>query len=270
MKEQIKLAYENTKTALMNCIFGLLVFSFPTIAMIWGFNFYEWLSIRIAVSVAMLMLPIVVAYLYPTNHGFKVYALWIGLIYALLILVLIGDLLDIQLISFSAMFGLMSLPPIWIIKYVIKSSWSVLASLFFAMGLAIIYFTGSTIQHDGPFELVFYPLPALLFIGTVWAFLTSRSIELAQLKKDYRLAGPGWQSLAMLMLALPIFLVSYAVPIMVQLHELWQTISLAIFGVLFSALVSDPLRRFLVEWNGLTPEQPGCEDQPQDEYPHQD
>ena len=51
----------------------------------------------------------------------------------------------------------------------------------------------------------------------------------------------------------PVILVAVVVPGMLELSPIWSAVSLTIVGVLLSAVVSDPLRRFLVEWGKLAP-----------------
>ena len=57
----------------------------------------------------------------------------------------------------------------------------------------------------------------------------------------------------MITLFLPVVLVAVAVPGMLQIGETLSAVSLTIVGVLLSAVVSEPLRRFLVEWGDLQP-----------------
>ena len=61
------------------------------------------------------------------------------------------------------------------------------------------------------------------------------------------------QALAMAFLFLPVIVVAVAVPGMLDLNTAWSAVSLTIVGVLLSAVVSEPLRRFLVRWGKLEP-----------------
>ena len=62
------------------------------------------------------------------------------------------------------------------------------------------------------------------------------------------------QALAMAILFLPVIVVAVAVPGMLDLSPAWSAVSLTIVGVLLSSVVSDPLRRFLLEWGDLVPD----------------
>ncbi len=77
------------------------------------------------------------------------------------------------------------------------------------------------------------------------------------------MSGPGMQALAMAILFLPVIVVAIAVPGMLDLSPAWSAVSLTIAGVLLSAVVSEPLRRFLLEWGKLAPSQDECPEQRQ-------
>ena len=62
------------------------------------------------------------------------------------------------------------------------------------------------------------------------------------------------QALAMAILFLPVIVVAVAVPGMLDLSPAWSAVSLTIVGVLLSSVVSEPLRRFLLEWGDLAPD----------------
>ena len=55
----------------------------------------------------------------------------------------------------------------------------------------------------------------------------------------------------MIALFLPVSLVAVGVPAMLQFAPLWSAVSLTILGVLLSSVISEPLRRVLVESAGL-------------------
>ena len=61
----------------------------------------------------------------------------------------------------------------------------------------------------------------------------------------------------------PVILVAVFVPWMLELSPIWSAVSLTIVGVLLSAVVSDPLRRFLLEWGTLSPSSTECPEQRQ-------
>ena len=62
------------------------------------------------------------------------------------------------------------------------------------------------------------------------------------------------RALAMAVLFLPVILVAMVVPGMLGLSSTWSAVSLTLVGVLLSAVIAEPLRRFLLEWGNLMPD----------------
>ena len=58
----------------------------------------------------------------------------------------------------------------------------------------------------------------------------------------------------MTILFFPVILVAMAIPGMLGLSATWSAVSLTLVGVLLSTVISEPLRRFLLEWGNLMPD----------------
>ena len=100
---------------------------------------------------------------------------------------------------------------------------------------------------------MFLPLAMVAFGGLAWAPLAALVLNTAKRRKHHRVSGPATQVAAMITLFLPVVLVAVAIPGTLQFGQTWSAVSLTIVGVLLSAVVSEPLRRFLVEWGDLRP-----------------
>ncbi len=59
-------------------------------------------------------------------------------------------------------------------------------------------------------------------------------------------------------LFLPVALTTIAVPTMLGLDDIWLTVSLTLVGILLSAVISEPLRRFILAWGDLAPVKTTC------------
>ena len=57
----------------------------------------------------------------------------------------------------------------------------------------------------------------------------------------------------MTMLFFPVTLVAVALPPDLGLSAMWSNVSLALIGIFLSGVISEPLRRFLIEWGKLAP-----------------
>ena len=128
-----------------------------------------------------------------------------------------------------------------------------LTGLVLAFTVFMIYWVAALVEFGAPWELVLLPLAMVTFGGLAWAPLAALVLNTAKRRKHHRVSGPATQAAAMITLFLPVVLVAVAVPGMLQVGETLSAVSLTIVGVLLSAVVSEPLRRFLVEWGDLQP-----------------
>ena len=143
------------------------------------------------------------------------------------------------------------LPWCWFIWLLLRRSWWLPMGLVSALAAFMIYWVAALVKFGEPWELLLLPLLMVAFGGLAWAPLAALVLNTAQRRKHRRVSGPATQAAAMIALFLPVILVAVAVPGMLQLGESWSAVSLTIVGVLLSAVVSEPLRRFLVESGGL-------------------
>ena len=148
---------------------------------------------------------------------------------------------------------LLMLPYTWVVWLLMRRSWLLLTALMLALVLMMIYWTAAWAGDDSWLDLLLLPLPVVIVGGIIWAPIASQILDTARQRKNCRLSGPGMQALAMAILFLPVIVVAVSVPGMLDLSPAWSAVSLTIVGVLLSAVVADPLRRFLLEWGDLTP-----------------
>ena len=123
-----------------------------------------------------------------------------------------------------------------------------LTGLLLALAVFMIYWIAALIQAQSSPELLLFPLLAVTIVGLIWTPFARRILNTAEQLKERPIGGPGMQALAMTILFLPVILFAFFVPGMLGLSQIWSAVSLTIVGVLLSAVISDPLRRFLLEW----------------------
>lgn len=134
-----------------------------------------------------------------------------------------------------------------------RHSWLLLTGLMLALVLMMIYWTAALAGDECWFDLLLLPIPVVILGGVIWAPVARQIWDTAARRKDHSLSGPGMQALAMAILFLPVIVVAVAVPGMLGLSPAWAAVSLTIAGVLLGAVVSEPLRCFLLEWGELVP-----------------
>ena len=118
--------------------------------------------------------------------------------------------------------------------------------------LAFASFRGSPPDLAGPT----FPRAGDLIVAELCSWGCDKAMEVLKHERlmdeqNRRVGGHGMRALAMAILFFPVILVAMAVPGMLGLSSTWSAVSLTLVGVLLSAVISEPLRLFLLEWGKL-------------------
>ena len=225
----------------------------------WYFGLVDgWLA-RITLSI---MIALVLALEFssgPTPWRDQKNILWIAAGLVLALLLMAGDKFNINAIGTNAAFALISLPLALLVWLLTGRQWLLSAAFSFALVVMLIYWLAALARTDDSLLTLLLlalllPLPTVLLFGVAWAPVARWALEAARRRSHRRIGGPGFQALAMTILFLPVALVAIVVPPMLEFSDIWSAVSLTLVGVLLSAVVSDPLRRFLMEWANLSPD----------------
>ena len=232
-------------------LIGLCV---PILALTWYFDVIDDLLGRVLITILAAVLP-VLGLTPPRYLRYRWDIFGPGLLVWLMLLMLVGDKFDWPVLKFNAFILLIVgayFPIVWLLM---GPRW-LLLSCALLLGLVVMlgYWVKAMANADAPFELLLLPAPAFLIAGIAWAPVARFTLNWAQRRKNRPMAGPGTQTLAMISLFLPTILVAVSVPEMLDLSGIWSAASLTIVGVLLSAVISQPLHRFLVEWTKLKPD----------------
>ena len=146
------------------------------------------------------------------------------------------------------------IPYAWVVWKLMGRKWLLLAGLMLALAVMMIFWTAALIRYEDSLDLLLLPLPVVLLGGIVWTPVARWILEIAGRWKYRRVGGPGMQALAMASLFLPAILVAVYMPLALGLGSAWLAVSLTLVGVLLSAVIAEPLRRFLLEWGNLMPD----------------
>lgn len=227
----------------------------PVFAFVWYSGLVDDVYARIWISTLVTIIPVATLLSKP-KHGLRIWrwqgeelgsALFLWLAMSLAIVTKFGIVgLGIQL---SVIIGI--LPWCWFIWLLLHRNWWLLTGLVLSFALFMLYWVAALAKFGDPWEFLLLPLIMVAFGGLAWAPVASLVLNMAQRRKHRRVSGPATQAAAMITLFLPVILVAVAVPRTLQLGDTWSAVSLTVVGVLLSAVVSEPLRRFLVESGGL-------------------
>ena len=173
--------------------------------------------------------------------------MWTGCIMAA------GDKFDSQLLTAHSVLVFVSLVWFTFAWGLMRGSMLLLMALLLAIVIMMALWAVALNQYEGPQEFLLLPLPVGAFVGTIWVPFARWALALAGRQKDRNIYGPGSQTFAMLTLLFPAVFVAIALPIGLQLDENWVAVSLVLVGVVLSAVVGEPFRRFLIGWAGIRP-----------------
>ena len=231
-----------------------LAYCGPVYFLTWYSGLVDDLSARILISVLAAILPVAEFLSQPRHWKTRSELLWFGLFILPVSLFATGHKFNLSALSANTAMVVAVLPWCWLVWLLMGRSFLLLTGLTLALAVMMIYWVAALSETGGPPEILLLPLPVVLFGGVFWAPAASLTLYFARQWKDRPMGGPGLQALAMVILFFPVILVAVFVPLMLELKPFWSAVSLTVVGVLLSAVVSDPLRRFLLQWGRLVPD----------------
>ena len=239
-------------------ILSFIVFCAPVIGIFWWLNIADNLLVNIAVTAFALLMPgleLWAAYKSEPKSLLYRWELFVcGLVMGLVLLFSIGSTFDWQVLQLNAVVLLFAVGYVPFACALAGWRWILLCALLLGLLVMMVYWLKAMAVSDRPLELLFLPVLVFMAAGTVWFPIARYILIWAERLKNRPLAGPGSQTLAMIALFSPVMLVAIFGPGMLELSPIWSAASLTVVGVLLSAVISQPLHRFLVEWAKLKPD----------------
>lgn len=246
-------AYKYVRPRLLGLLLVSVFCCAPVYALAWLFSLIDDPYARILISLLVTILPVSEL----SSEPRPLRSRWDVIQFALFVLPALAfataHKLNLRLLASNTAILVAVLPYCWLLWLLMGRSLMLLSGLIIALGVMMVYWVVALVQVGGPLEILLLPLPAVLFGGGVWALPARWVFAFARRRKYDPRGGPGMQALAMVVFFLPVILVAVIVPSLLELRPIWSAVSLTVVGVLLSAVVSEPLRRFLLEWGNLTP-----------------
>ena len=257
MDSTIRKFFAEVGSRLPDTFAATVAYWLPVFAFVWYSGLVDDIYARLWISALVTVMPVAALFSKP-KHGLRIWR-WpgedLGIALFLWLATLLAAVNRFGIVGLELQLSLIivMLPWCWFIWLLLRRNWWLLTGLVSAFAVFMIYWVAALVKFGEPWELVLLPLAVVTFGGLAWAPLAALVLNTAQRCKRRRVSGPATQAAAMITLFLPVILVAVAIPGMLQLGETWSAVSLTIVGVLLSAVVSEPLRRFLVEWGDLRP-----------------
>ena len=146
-----------------------------------------------------------------------------------------------------------ALPLWWLSWQIMRRRRLLFSGMGLALGVMMLYWAVGLYRTGASLELLLLPLPAIMLVSVAWAGIGWVILHYAEERKNRWVTGPGMQAAAMAYLFLPSAVVAVVMPQLLKLGDAWSAVSLTLLGVLLSAVIAEPLRRFLLEWGNLAP-----------------
>lgn len=239
---------------LRGTLLSLIACCVPAVALTWCFDVIDDLQARVGITALVALMPALELMSPPRPLRCRRELFGLGTFLMFLLLMMVGNRYDWPVLKLNAVILVAIFPYCLVVWFLMGRKLILLCSLLLGLAVMMLYWLKAMAGTDAPLELLLLPVPTVVVASLVWAPIARFALDWARKRKNCPMAGPGTQMLAMLSLFLPVIVIATFVPEMLSLSQIWSAVSLTVIGVLLSAVVAQPLRRFLLEWAELKPD----------------
>ena len=247
-------SYRFMRSRLSRLFFFVTACCAAVTALIWYLALFDDLQVRIFMSAVIVLVPMFDFQPPPRTWASREELLWVSSFLALTVLLVASERFGWAGVGIHVVLLLVALPYGWVVWKLMRRNWLLLTGLILALAAMMVFWVAALVGEQESLDVVLLPLLVVLFFGVAWTPMAWRALDLAQRWKNRRVGGPGMRAVAMAILFFPVILVAMAVPGMVGLSATWSDVSLLLVAFLLSTVISEPLRRFLLEWGNLMPD----------------
>ena len=247
-------SYQFVRCRLSRLFFFVTACCAAVTALIWYFALFDDLQVRIFMSAVIVLVPMFDFQPPPRTWASREELIWVSSFLALTVLLVASERFGWAGVGIHVVLLLVALPYGWVVWKLMRRNWLLLTRLILALATMMVFWVAALVGEQESLDVVLLPLLLVFFFGVAWTPVAWRALDLAQRWKNRRVGGPGMRAVAMAILFFPVILVAMAVPGMVGLSATWSDVSLLLVGFLLSTVISEPLRRFLLEWGNLMPD----------------
>ena len=255
MKSVLRRAWDQTRLRIVGALFTIVLVCVPIAVLVWGFDYIDELGVRIFMSAAAGVMLIFTVLSEPKSWRDRWESLWLAVVLYPLLIFAIAHEFDIKSLAMNAVVAFVAVPCCWVVWVSMGRDWLVRLATMLAVTAVMIHWGAGMIAAKAPLDVALLPLPTILLIGALWAPFARMALYFARRWKYRRLRGPGFQVVAMVAVFSPMFVIAITVPQLFELGPIWLSVSLALAGILLGAVISEPLRRFLLRLGNLSPDE---------------
>lgn len=233
-------------------LFGLVIF----ILLIWSFDHISTLDDRIFLTLLFALVPLftfldAMGRKAKSRH-FDWWFLALVLFLGFALVIATSDEFGLDALGINAVVVLVSSPFLVMFFIMIRRKRLLAIGMVPAAGLLMANTILSELPPDQRLNFILVPLIVVSLLTALWTLLVWILLLGVERYQEHSTLGPFVESLAMLFLFTPLMILAIWVPKTLTGEDTWSTVMGTIVGVLFSSVVSVPLRRFVVRYGNLS------------------
>lgn len=226
------------------------------VAVFWYFDQVDNLSVRITVTVLYAAIPLASLFTTPSVgppwRRLNIATVVVAVLFIAIFLLLWSAEASHTALTYAIVILLVTSPLLYAFAVIFRRPLVALAVVP-AMAIGLVYLIVSALPEGERLDHFLFPLPLVLVVSLPWAALAWLCVWFAERRRKVVIWGPATEAVAMLVLFLPTITLSIVVPMDLFEDNIWQAVPVTIVGVLFSSIVSVPLRQFLLDVGNLPP-----------------
>ena len=224
-------------------------------ALIWGFEYVDRLYDRVVVSLIPAALPPVAFFeamrQKPGDRRFSWETVGVTLFVTFLLCIAVSDKFDLDALGITFFVMMMSSPWLVICIKLVRDERILAIGMVPAAIILMAYWVVPAFPDDLELSSFLGPLIPVLFLTALWTFLVWIFFKGVRRWPDHPTLSPLMESLAMLLLFMPLMVLAIWAPRAIPGGDDWSVVLAAMVGVVFGSVVSEPLRRFLRSYGDL-------------------
>ena len=224
-------------------------------ALIWGFEYVDRLYDRVVMSLIPAAFPPVVFFESMRqklgDRRFRWETAGIALFVTFLLGLAFSDKFDLYALRITLFVMIMSSPWLVIWMKLVRDERILAIGMVPAAIILMAYWVAPAIPNDSELFSFLGPVVPVSFLTALWTFLVWIFLKGVRKWTDHPTLSPLMESLAMLLLFMPLMVLAIWAPRAIPGGGDWSVVLAAMVGVVFGSVVSEPLRRFLRSYGDL-------------------
>ena len=230
-------------------IFGLIG------GLVWGFDNIDTLYGRIAMTLLAAALPLLAFLGARHQEGEERRLHWqhVGFVTFLAFALgfAVSDKFDLDVLGINLVVIMISAPFLFIFGRLVREKRILAIGMVPAAMALMAYWVAPALPDDLELQYLLVPLPAVSLVIAPWTVLVWILFKGVDRWAEHPTLGPLMECLAMFFLFMPLMVLAIWVPRTIPGGDDWSVVLATMVGVVFSSVVSEPLRRFLRSYGNL-------------------